>query len=96
MPRAGIIVKGEGNMTNESSGIKKEEERISGRYNIGLISIGILPVIALNTQSWYGNNSTHTMLVTVLISFMILLMLGIVILLLNREAEERNDTHNKG
>ncbi|WP_421909754.1 hypothetical protein [Methanolacinia petrolearia] len=89
------MVKGEGNLINDSSGIKNEDERISGQYNIGLITIGILPVIALNTRSWYGNNNTHTMLVTALTSFMILLMLGIVLLLLNREKEEKNDIHNK-
>jgi hypothetical protein len=96
MPGAWIMVRGEGSITNQSSGIKKEEERISGRYNIGLISIGILPVIALNTQSWYGNSNSYAMLVTALTSFLILLMLGIALLLLNREAEEKNGTHNKG
>ncbi|MBN1432534.1 MAG: hypothetical protein JW931_07145 [Methanomicrobiaceae archaeon] len=63
----------------------EKEERTTRQDNIGLLTIGLLPVIALNTQSWYGGSNAITTLVTSFISALILLMLGIILILANKE-----------
>lgn len=75
-------------MANNSFDIGNEDNKTSGQYNIGLLAIGLLPVIALNTQSWYGNSDAFTMYAMILISALILLMLGIVLVIINKTEKE--------
>lgn len=65
--------------------VKEEEKkaRASRNYNLGLLTIGLLPVIALNTQSWYGNKDIITETATTIISVFILLLLGLILVLAN-------------
>ena len=76
------------NMTNDSFEIGNKDEKTSRQYNIGLLAIGLLPLIALNTQSWYGNKDVFNMFATILISTLILLTLGIVLVLINKTEKE--------